>query len=89
MAKGRREPLNTTSENRIPVGIAPRLLRRREAASYLGLSPAALDALRLRGEVVPVPVPSLRRQGEVLRVPLFDVADLDAAVDRWKVGGVS
>lgn len=53
----------------------PRLLRRREAAAYLNLSPAALDVLRARGEVVAVRVPSLRRDGESLRVPLFDLRD--------------
>jgi hypothetical protein len=70
--------------------VVPRLLRRTEAARFLGLSPAALDLLRARGDIVPVPVPSLRRVGMLLRVPLYDVEDLHALIDRWKQdGGVS
>jgi hypothetical protein len=77
-------PARTTSD------IVPRLLRRCEAARYLNLSPAALDLLRARGDVVPVRVPALRRNGEALRIPLFDLQDLDALIDKWKQdGGVS
>lgn len=64
--------------------IAPRLLRRHEAASYLSISVATLDALRAQGEVHAVLLPAVRRVGESLRVPLFDRADLDAAIQRWK-----
>ena len=70
-----------------PSAIAPRLLRRQQAADYLNLSPAALDVLRARGDVTPVPVPSLRREGEALRIPLYDVRDLDDTIERWKVAG--
>jgi hypothetical protein len=69
--------------------ITPRLLNRSAAAAYLGLSLATLDALRSQGEISPVPVPAAHRVGVPLRVPLFDIRDLDAAVDRWKTGGVA
>ena len=69
--------------------ITPRLLRRREAARYLNVSPAALDLLRARGDLAPVPMPSLRREGESFRLPLFDKHDLDALIERWKAGGIS
>jgi hypothetical protein len=61
-----------------------RLLRRREAASYLNLSPSALDLLRARGDLAPVPVPSLRHEGEAMRIPLYDIVDLDGLIERWK-----
>ena len=67
--------------------VRPRLLRRTESAAYLSLSPSAFDILRTRGELRAVPVPALRREHELLRVPLFDIADLDALVDRWKANG--
>ena len=62
----------------------PRLLRRREAAAYLGLSSAQLDLIRARGDVRAVAIPSDRSPTGTLRVPLFDVRDLDAAIERWK-----
>jgi hypothetical protein len=65
--------------------VVPRLLRRTEAAAYLNLSPAQFDLLRNRGEFSPVPVPSDRNPSGVSRVPVFDVRDLDAAIERWKV----
>ena len=66
-----------------PTKIAPRLLRRCEAAAYLSLSPAQLDLLRSRGEIKSVCVPSDRNPSGVASVPLFDVRDLDAAIDGW------
>lgn len=62
--------------------VRPRLLRRAEAAAYLGVSLAQLDHLRLAGEVRPVPMPS--RLGGQIRTPLYDRADLDTAITRWK-----
>jgi hypothetical protein len=61
-----------------------RLVGRRQAALYLGLSVPSLDALRLQGEVRTVPVPATHRPGELLRTPLFDLRDLDALIDQWK-----
>jgi hypothetical protein len=63
--------------------ITPRLLRRHEAALYLGLSVSAVDALRNQGELHTVPVPAVRGSG-VSRVPLYDVQALDAAISRWQ-----
>jgi hypothetical protein len=64
--------------------VVPRLLKRTEGAAYLNLSPSQFDLLRARGEFASVPVPSDRNPGGVLRTPLFDIADLDAAIARWK-----
>ncbi|MCH7676756.1 hypothetical protein IH879_17695 [candidate division KSB1 bacterium] len=55
----------------------PRLLRRKAAAIYLGISLAMLDLLRLQGEVEPVPMPG--RNGQPIRTPLYDRIDLDDA----------
>lgn len=66
----------------------PRLLRRREAAAYLGLSAAQFDNIRIRGDINNVPVPSDRALAGVCRIPLFDIRDLDAAIDRWKAAHV-
>ncbi len=63
----------------------PRLLPRRLAAGYLSVSAAQFDLLRARGEIRAVPVPSDRNPGGVSRVPLFDVRDLDATIEKWKV----
>jgi hypothetical protein len=52
------------------------------------MSVAAFDALRARGHVASTPVPSAHGVG-VSRTPLFDVHDLDAAIERWKAEGVS
>lgn len=64
----------------------PRLFDRSTAASYLGLSATQFDNLRHAGEIRPVPVPSDRSPSGVSSRPLFDKADLDAAVERWKAG---
>jgi hypothetical protein len=64
--------------------IVPRLYRRLQSAAYLNLSPAQFDLLRNRGEFQPVPVPSDRNPTGTISVPLFDVRDLDAAIERWK-----
>lgn len=66
--------------------VVPRLLRRAEAAVYLGISIAMLDSLRSRGEIAaPVPMPG--RKDEPIRTPLFDRQDLDAAIEKWKANG--
>jgi hypothetical protein len=67
--------------------LLPRLLRREQAAAYLGISIAALDQLRTAGEITVVPVPS-RFAGRATRVPLYDRMELDAAIERWKAGVV-
>jgi hypothetical protein len=59
-----------------------RLLRRLEAASYLGVSTAQLDLLRAMGELMAIAMPG--RRGEPIRTPLYDRLDLDAAIARWK-----
>jgi hypothetical protein len=71
----------------VVVAITPRLLRREQAAAYLGISVPTLDAFRLRGEVTPVPVPAVHHAGETLRIPLYDRVDLDAVIERWKTTG--
>ncbi len=65
--------------------VVPRLLRRSDAARYLGVSVAQLDVLRALGEIVPVAMPG--RTGEPVRVPLYDRVALDAAVTRWAEAG--
>lgn len=65
--------------------IVPRLLRRSQAAQYVGVSLAQLDVLRAMGELAPVPMPG--RLGRTIRIPLYDRFDLDAAVSRWKANG--
>lgn len=82
---GGRKPHHTDPETTL---VQPRLLRRRQAAAYLSISPSVLDSLRARGELRVVPFPAVRRDGEALRTPLFDVRDLDALIDRWKGGTV-
>lgn len=62
-----------------------RLLDRHAAAVYLSVSVAQVDVLRAMGELRPVPMPG--RNGEPLRVPLYDRADLDRAIERWKATG--
>jgi hypothetical protein len=62
--------------------IVPRLLRRPEAALYLGISAPQFDLLRARGEIRCVPVPSDRAPGGTARMALFDRVDLDAAIER-------
>ena len=59
-----------------------RLLTLRDAAAYLGLSTWTVRALEAQGALPRVRVP-LPRGGELRKV-LFDRADLDAAVARWK-----
>lgn len=65
--------------------VVPRLLRRREAAGYLGISTAHLDQLRAMGQIEVVRMPG--RNGVPIRTPLFDRVILDAAIERWKNGG--
>lgn len=69
--------------------IAPRLLDVDGAARYLGnVSKWTIRALVERGELQPVRLPSVRHSGENGRRLLFDVRDLDVAIERWKVGAV-
>lgn len=63
----------------------PRLRNRGAAAAYLSCSKAQLDFLRMTGELTPVAMPG--KKGRASRVPLYDVHDLDAAIDRWKSRG--
>lgn len=59
-----------------------RLLDRTAAATYLSVSVAQVDVLRAMGEIRPVPMPG--RNGDAIRTPLYDKADLDRAIERWK-----
>jgi hypothetical protein len=59
-----------------------RLLDLNTAAAYLGLSPWTLRDLEARGVLPRVRVP-LPNGGE-LRKLLFDRADLDRLIERWK-----
>lgn len=66
--------------------IVPRLVRRRGTAHYLGdISLAQVDQLRAMGEITPVAMPG--RLGRATRIPLYDLRDLDSAVERWKANG--
>jgi hypothetical protein len=60
-------------------------MRRAEAAAYLSLSTPQLDLLRALGHLHPVAIPSDRSPTGTIRVPLYDVRDLDALIDKWKV----
>jgi len=84
MSKKRRARLTDLGRLGPRLTVIPRLLRRTEAAGYLGLSPSAFDLLRHRGEITAVPVPSDRSPDGWSRTPLFDREDLDRAVERWK-----
>ena len=62
-----------------------RLLDVTATATYLGgICSDSVRALVARGALVPVRMPSCRRPGESSRRLLFDRADLDALIDRWK-----
>jgi excisionase family DNA binding protein len=57
---------------------APRLLKTRQAARYLGISPWKLRNLVQNGEIRYIP-------GESTSPWLFDIHDLDAFIERAKV----
>lgn len=82
--KHRKTAIPEREERNAAPRVMPRLLRRSDAAQYLGLSIATFDALRLHCEIASVPVPAAHREGELLRIPLFDVRDLDALIEKWK-----
>jgi excisionase family DNA binding protein len=64
--------------------VAPRLLDVKEAARYLGgVSTWTIRSLVADGHLRPVRLPS-RNRGELGRRLLFDRADLDAAIAKWK-----
>ena len=67
------------------IRMTPRLLNVAETRHYLGeISEATVRRLVERGELRPVRLPSVRHPGETGRRLLFDRADLDALIDRWK-----
>jgi hypothetical protein len=66
------------------VSVPPRLRDVDAAGDYLGVSPWTVRALVAEGHLKPVRLPSVRYPGENGRRLLFDVRDLDAAVDKWK-----
>lgn len=62
-----------------------RLLDIKAAATYLGgISTWTLRALVADGHLVPVRLPSVKHRGEQGRRLLFDRADLDAQIEKWK-----
>jgi hypothetical protein len=71
------------AEPTVADGAWPRLLRRESAARYLGISVQQLDVLRASAEIDVVRMPG--RLGVAVRTPLFDIQDLDRAVERWKL----
>jgi Helix-turn-helix domain len=62
--------------------MTPRLFDLEQAATYLGLSPWTVRDLEAKGVLprVRVPLPG----GGELRKLLFDKADLDRLIERWK-----
>ena len=60
----------------LPPTLAPRLIGREAAAAYLGISPGLFDVLVKAGRLPPP-----KKLGE--RRLLWDVRELDAAVDCW------
>jgi hypothetical protein len=70
--------------------LRPRLVTLTGAAEYLSLSKWTLRDLLAAGLVTPVSIPlppdrrGRRKEGRLRRL-LFDVADLDARVEAWKV----
>ena len=62
-----------------------RLLDVTATAAYLGgVCADSVRALVAQGQLAPVRLPSSRRPGESSRRLLFDRADLDALIDKWK-----
>jgi hypothetical protein len=66
-------------------GLSPRLLTFEQAAQYLNLSIWTFETLEQGGIVARVRVP-LPGDGEV-RKRLYDRADLDELIERWKARG--
>ena len=65
--------------------VPARLLDVTATAAYLGdVCTDTVRGLVAQGTLVPVRLPSSRRPGESSRRLLFDRADLDALIDRWK-----
>lgn len=87
MARQRRQ-LKLPSQ--LPPIIRPRLLRRVQAAGYLNASASQFDLLRHDADFpAPILFPSTRNPNGQSRVPLWDVADLDAWIDRRKAEATS
>jgi hypothetical protein len=81
---GSRQQRDTRLTDGAPPPVVPRLLNRDGAAQYLSVSVATLDALRSRGFLRAVHLPSTKRFDERGRTPLFDRADLDRFIDEHK-----
>ncbi len=67
------------------VAIEPRLLSLEDAARYLGVSPWTVRELEWSGVLSRVRIPL--GNGRELRKLLFDRADLDTVIQRWKDRG--
>ncbi len=65
--------------------VPPRLLSLEDAARYLGVSPWTVRELEWSGVLPRVRIPL--GNGKELRKLLFDRADLDRLIDRWKDSG--
>lgn len=71
------------AQERAPVVPCPlRLLDLADAGRYLGVSPWTIRDLEAAGTLKRVTIPIGSKE---LRKILFDRADLDALIDRWKV----
>ena len=70
--------------------VGPRLLDVAGTKAYLGgVSDRTVRGLVASGELVPVRLPSTRRYGESSRRLLFDRADLDRLIDKWKAASTT
>lgn len=72
----------TVVGNRRRLGVAPRLLRREQAAGYMGISPGHFDRL-VKEKLLPPP----KKLGENIRA--WDALDLDVAVDHLPYDGAA
>jgi len=70
---------STNREADMSATIAPRLLRLREAAAYLGVSVSTVYGLIERGALSPLTLPGLRG-------PRFERSDLEILVEKARSG---
>jgi hypothetical protein len=70
--------------------VSPRLVDYPGAARYFGnVDQRTVRTLVENQELIPVRLPSSRHAGESGRRVLFDICDLDALIEKWKLAATS